>query len=124
MVFIMHLPDLVFVYLSYTLPQNLFIINLAVAIEQFGYGFGFTAFTMVLIMVAEGEYKTVHYAIGTGIMALGMMLPAMFSGWIQEMLGYRHFFLWVVASTIPGFIVAALIRIDPEFGKRIEAGAE
>jgi PAT family beta-lactamase induction signal transducer AmpG len=124
MAFAMHLPDLVFVYLSYALPHNLFLINLAVAIEQFGYGFGFTAFTMVMIMAAEGEYKTVHYAIGTGIMALGMMLPAMFSGWIQEMLGYRHFFLWVIASTIPGFIVTALIKVDPEFGKKMGTGTK
>jgi len=115
----MHLPDLVFVYLAYALPRNLLVINLAVAIEQFGYGFGFTAFTMVMIQAAEGEYKTVHYAIGTGIMALGMMLPAMSSGWLQEQLGYRHFFLWVILSTIPGFIVTALIKVDPKFGKKV-----
>ena len=119
MVCAMHLPDLIFVYLSYDLPRNLLIINFAVAIEQFGYGFGFTAFTMVMILAAEGEYKTVHYAIGTGFMALGMMLPAMVSGWIQEHLGYQHFFVWVVISTIPGFIVTALIKIDPEFGKKV-----
>jgi PAT family beta-lactamase induction signal transducer AmpG len=71
-----------------------------------------------MILAAEGKYRTVHYAIGTGIMALGMMLPAMFSGWVQEMLGYRYFFLWVVLSTIPGFFVASLIKIDPEFGKK------
>lgn len=124
MVCAMHLPDLIFVYLSYALPRNLLLINLAVAIEQFGYGFGFTAFIMVMLLAAEGEYKTVHYAIGTGIMALGMMLPAMFSGWVQEMLGYRHFFLWVVLSTIPGFIVTALIKVDPEFGKKMGAGAK
>jgi len=117
MVFAMHLPDAIFIYLSRALPESLFLINLAVATEQFGYGFGFTAYTLVMIMVSEGEYKTVHYAIGTGIMALGMMIPAMASGWIQEQMGYSHFFLWILLSTIPGFIVAALIRIDPEFGK-------
>jgi PAT family beta-lactamase induction signal transducer AmpG len=122
MVCAMHLPDLIFVYLAYALPQNLLIINLAVAIEQFGYGFGFTAFTLVMIQAAEGEYKTVHYAIGTGFMALGMMLPAMCSGWIQELLGYQHFFIWVVLTTIPGFIVTALIKIDPAFGKKVENG--
>lgn len=116
----MHLPDLIFVYLAYALPQNILIINLAVAIEQFGYGFGFTAFTMVMIRAAEGEYKTVHYAIGTGLMALGMMLPAMSSGWLQEQLGYRHFFLWVVLSTIPGFLVTAMIKIDHNFGKKTD----
>lgn len=116
----MHLPDLIFIYLAYALPKNLLIINLAVAIEQFGYGFGFTAFTMVMIRAAEGKYKTVHYAIGTGLMALGMMLPAMSSGWLQDHLGYRLFFIWVVLSTIPGFLVTALIKIDPSFGKRVE----
>jgi PAT family beta-lactamase induction signal transducer AmpG len=118
MVCVMHLPDLVFVYLSQALPDNFYLINLAVAVEQFGYGFGFTAYTMFMILVSEGEYKTVHYAISTGIMALGMMVPAMASGWIQEQLGYQNFFLWVMAATIPGFIVAALVKIDPEFGKK------
>ncbi|MCX5831630.1 MAG: MFS transporter [Deltaproteobacteria bacterium] len=124
MVCAMHLPDLIFIYLAYALPQNLLIVNLAVAIEQFGYGFGFTAFTLVMIQAAEGEYKTVHYAIGTGFMALGMMLPAMCSGWIQEQLGYQHFFIWVALTTIPGFIVTALIKIDPAFGKKVVNGAK
>ena len=114
----MHLPDLVFVYLSQAMPENLYLINLAVAVEQFGYGFGFTAYTLFMIMVSEGEYKTVHYAISTGIMALGMMLPAMFSGWLQERWGYPNYFLWVMAATIPGFIVTALVKIDPSFGKK------
>ena len=120
MVCAMHLPDLVYVYLSQALPDNLLMINLCVAVEQFGYGFGFTAYTMFMIMVSEGEYKTVHYAISTGIMALGMMVPAMFSGWLQEQLGYQNYFLWVMAATIPGFIVTALVKIDPEFGKKKE----
>ena len=118
MVCAMHLPDLIFVYLSYALPQSFLIISLAVAVEQFGYGFGFTAYTMVMIMVSEGEYRTVRYAIATGIMALGMMIPAMFSGWLQEQIGYQNFFFWIILSTIPGFIVGALIRIDPEFGMK------
>jgi PAT family beta-lactamase induction signal transducer AmpG len=118
MVCAMHLPDLIFVYLSYALPQSFLIISLAVAVEQFGYGFGFTAYTMVMIMVSEGEYRTVRYAIATGIMALGMMIPAMFSGWLQEQIGYQNFFFWIILSTIPGFIVVALIRIDPEFGMK------
>ncbi|MDI6762552.1 MAG: MFS transporter [Thermodesulfobacteriota bacterium] len=118
MVCAVHLPDLVYVYLSQALPDNFYLINLCVAVEQFGYGFGFTAYTMFMIMVSEGEYKTVHYAIATGIMALGMMVPAMFSGWLQEQMGYSNFFLWVMAATIPGFIVTGLIKIDPEFGKK------
>jgi len=118
MVCAMHLPNLVFVYVSQAMPGNLNLINLCVAAEQFGYGFGFTAYTMFMIMVSEGEYKTVHYAISTGIMALGMMVPAMASGWLQEQLGYQNYFLWVMAATIPGFIVTALVKIDPEFGKK------
>jgi len=94
------------------------VINLCVATEQFGYGFGFTAYTMFMIMVSDGAYQTVHYAISTGIMALGMMVPAMASGWLQEQLGYQNFFLWVMAAAIPAFIVTGLVKIDPEFGKR------
>lgn len=118
MVLIIHLPDLMFVYLSQTQPTNFFYINGAVALEQFGYGFGFTAYMMYMIMVAEGEHKTAHYAICTGFMALGMMIPGMFSGAIQEWVGYKSFFLWVILSTIPGFIVPFLVKIDPEFGKK------
>lgn len=116
MVIIMHTPDLAFVYLSHFMPTNIFIVSIAVAFEQFGYGFGFTAYMMYMIMISQGEYKTAHYAICTGIMALGMMIPGMFSGALQETIGYSNFFLWVVLSTIPGFIVTALVKIDPEFG--------
>ena len=118
MVIIMHIPDVVFVYLSHAQPDNLWLIGGAVAFEQFGYGFGFTAYTMYMIMVSQGEYKTVFYAIGTGIMALGMMLPAMSSGWIQDKLGYINFYYWILITTIPGFIVTALVKIDPEYGKK------
>jgi len=118
MVCAMNLPNFVYVYVSQVMPDNFHLINLCVAVEQFGYGFGFTAYTMFMIMVSEGEYKTVHYAIATGIMALGMMIPAMASGWLQEQLGYQNYFLWVMAATIPGFIVTGLVKIDPEFGKK------
>ncbi|MBI5472499.1 MAG: MFS transporter [Ignavibacteriae bacterium] len=118
MVFIIHLPDLAFVYLSQVQPENFVLINIAVALEQFGYGFGFTAYMLFMIMVSEGEHKTAHYAICTGFMALGMMIPGMFSGALQEAIGYQSFFLWIIASTIPGFVVAALVKVDPEFGKK------
>jgi len=118
MVCVIHLPDAMFVYLSQVQPNSLVLINMAVAIEQFGYGFGFTAYMLYMISVAEGEHKTAHYAICTGFMALGMMLPGMFSGALQDWIGYRSFFLWVILSTIPGFIVAALVKVDPEFGKK------
>ena len=120
MVIVMHVPDLIFVYLSHAQPESIWLIGSAVAAEQFGYGFGFTAYTMYMIMVSQGEYKTVFYAIGTGIMALGMMLPAMSSGWIQEKLGYINFYYWILLTTIPGFIVTALVKIDPEYGKKFK----
>ena len=118
MVLVMHIPDIAFVYLSHFQPANFILINLAVAAEQFGYGFGFTAYMMYMIMISQGEHKTAHYAICTGIMALGMMLPGMYSGALQEQIGYKHFFEWVLLSTIPGFVVAALVKIDPFFGKK------
>ncbi len=120
MVLIIHLPDLMFVYLSQVQPENFLFINAAVAVEQFGYGFGFTAYMLYMILVAEGEHKTAHYAICTGFMALGMMLPGMLSGWLQETIGYQYFFLWVMLSTIPGFIVAALVKVPEGFGKKQE----
>lgn len=104
------LPNLVYLYLAYALPENLFVINTCVGIEQFGYGFGFTAYTMYLMLFAEGEYKTSHYAISTGFMALGMMLPGMASGWIQEQLGYPNFFVWVMICCIPVFLVLPFLR--------------
>lgn len=112
-------PDLVYVYLSFTQTTNLIVINAMVAIEQFGYGFGFTAFLLVLIYISEGKHKTAHYAIATGLMALGMMVPGMISGWIQSMLGYKYFFIWVTLSTIPAFIITGFLKISPEFGKKI-----
>lgn len=115
-----NVPDLVYVYLSYAQPQNFVIINLMVALEQFGYGFGFTAFMLYLIYVSEGDHKTSHYAIATGFMALGMMIPGMFSGWLQEIIGYQHFFIWVVIATIPAFIITKFIDIDSDFGKKTE----
>jgi PAT family beta-lactamase induction signal transducer AmpG len=118
MVVAVHLPDLVFVYLSSVQPQHLGVIAGFLAIEQFGYGFGFTAMMMYMIMVSDGPYKTAHYAICTGLMALGMMVPGMWSGKLQEMIGYQHFFVWTCLATIPAFAMAALVRIDPEFGKK------
>ncbi len=104
--------------LPYTQTTNFLLINAAVAVEQFGYGFGFTAFILYLIYISEGKFKTAHYAIATGFMALGMMLPGMISGWIQEQIGYQQFFIWVCISTIPAFIITKFVSIDPEFGKK------
>ena len=120
MVFAVHLPDLVFVYLATELPTNFYLICASIALEQFGYGFGFTAMMLYMIMVSDGAHKTAHYAICTGLMALGMMVPGMFSGRIQEYLGYQNFFIYVCIMTIPAFIMAALVKIDPAFGKKEE----
>lgn len=118
MVFVMHLPDAVFIYLSQAQPQNLGVISACVGLEQFGYGFGFTAYMLYLIYLARGEHRTAHYAIGTGFMALGVLLPGLWSGWLQEELGYSRFFIWILFATIPGFLVTALIPLDAEFGKK------
>lgn len=108
------LPNLVYLYMAYAQPENILIINACVAVEQFGYGFGFTAYTMYLMLFAEGEYKTSHYAISTGFMALGMMLPGMVSGWIQEQIGYQYFFVWVMICCIPNFLVLPFLRFKKE----------
>ena len=112
----MKLPDLAYVYMAHTQPTNLTLISILVAIEQLGYGFGFTAYLLYMMMISEGENKTTHYAICTGIMALGMMIPGMFSGAIQESFGYVSFFYWVMISTIPGLILIKFLSIDEKFG--------
>lgn len=115
-----NLPDLLYVYLAAFTPDNLWLVIGSVAIEQLGYGFGFTAYMLYLIYIADGEHKTAHYAIGTGFMALGMMLPGMAAGWIQETIGYTSFFIWVCICTIPGIIAAIMVKnkIEPSFGKK------
>ena len=105
MVAAMNLPNLVYVFLSYAMPSSLWIVGASVAVEQFGYGFGFTAYMLYMIYVSEGKHKTAHFALTTGFMALGMMIPGMFSGWLQELIGYQHFFIWVMLCTIPSFLV-------------------
>jgi PAT family beta-lactamase induction signal transducer AmpG len=118
MVIVMHLPDAVFVWLSSAQPQNLGVIATGVALEQFGYGFGFAAYMLYMIYIARGNHQTAHYAICTGFMALGAMLAGLKSGRLQELLGYQHFFIWVMFATIPGCIVTALIPLDREFGRK------
>ncbi len=118
MALIMNIPHIAYVYLSYAMPENFFIVALCVTIEQFGYGFGFTAYMLFMIYVSDGEHKTAHYAITTGFMALGMMLPGMISGWLQELIGYQHFFLWVLLASIPSVLIVKWIKVGPEFGKK------
>jgi PAT family beta-lactamase induction signal transducer AmpG len=118
MVAAMNLPNLVYVFLSYTMPSSLWIVGASVAVEQFGYGFGFTAYMLYMIYVSEGRHMTAHFALTTGFMALGMMLPGMVSGWLQELIGYQHFFIWVMICTIPGFVLIPFLKVDSEFGKK------
>ena len=118
MVLSVNVPHLVYVYLSMAMPSNIWQIGAAVAIEQFGYGFGFAAYLLYMIMISNGPNKTAHYAICTGFMALGMMLPGMISGWVQSQLGYANFFVWICLSAVPAFTATALIRVDPGFGKK------
>jgi MFS transporter, PAT family, beta-lactamase induction signal transducer AmpG len=104
----LNLPDLFYVYMAHAQPGMNLVYPL-VALEQFGYGLGFTAFMVYLMYAAKGEYKTSHFAISTGIMALGMMLPGMVSGWLQEALGYKMFFIMVCFLTIPGMLTLLFI---------------
>ena len=116
----MHLPIIGFILLSHFHPESVFYVYATVIAEQFGYGFGFAAFMMYLIYVADGESKTSHYSIATGFMALGMMLPGMLSGFIQEYLGYANFFIWVFLATIPGLILSRFLLFPDDFGKKSE----
>jgi len=120
MILTMHLPIIGFILLAYFHPFSVYYVYTTVMVEQFGYGFGFSAFMMFLIYVAEGESKTSHYSIATGFMALGMMLPGMLSGYIQEYLGYASFFIWVLCATIPGLILSRFLIFPSDFGKKTE----
>lgn len=118
MVAAISVPDLVYVYLSWLPTQNMALVSTCIFIEQMGYGFGFTAYTLFLMYFARGEHQTSHYAISTGIMALGMMLPGMISGILQEHMGYRTFFIWVIACCSVTCVVSAIIKYEPDFGKK------
>ncbi|WP_310386324.1 MFS transporter [Roseateles sp.] len=121
LVLLMHVPNAAFLVLALYLPSNLALISVALGVEQFGYGLGFTAYLMVMILVADGPHKTAHYSICTGFMALGMMLPGMWSGWLQQALGYVGFFIWVLVATIPSFAITAMLKIPADFGKQVDA---
>ena len=118
MVIAISLPDAVYLYMSMAQTTGLAVIGSCIFIEQLGYGFGFTAYTLYMIYFAQGKYPTAHFAISTAFMSLGMMLPGMVSGYIQEWIGYNNFFIWVMICTVVTFVVSALIKIDPAFGKK------
>lgn len=112
------LPDIVYVYLSYSMTSNLFVVSTCLFIEQFGYGIGFTALTLYMLYFSKGAFQTSHYAFCTAISYLGLMLPGMVSGYMKDALGYRLFFVVVTALCIITFLVASLIKVDKDFGKK------
>ena len=120
MVLSLNLPNLLYIGLAYFQPEGLLFPGAVVIIEQFGYGFGFAAYMIFLIYLAEGMFKTSHYAISTGFMAMGMMFPGMLSGYIQEWLGYTGFFIWVGIAMIPAVLIAKAVKYPYEFGKKVE----
>ncbi|MDE7407740.1 MAG: MFS transporter, partial [Muribaculaceae bacterium] len=122
------LPGLVYCYMAMAQPQSAWIVNACIGFEQMGYGFGFTAFMMYLIYFCEGPYKTSHYAFCTAFMALGMMLPGMAAGWIHEQVsqwqiwgtdaqGYINYFWLVMLCSVSTYIVCAMVKVAPDFGK-------
>ena len=117
MVMAISLPDLVYVYLASS-SSSLWTVNLCVFVEQFGYGFGFTAYMLYLVYFSQGERSTAVFSICTAMQALGMMLPGMMAGWMADHLGYLRFFWWVVFCCLVTFAVSAFVRIDPQYGKQ------
>lgn len=114
------LPDVVYIFLSFTLNSNIVLVSTCLFIEQFGYGLGFTALTLYMLYYSQGEFKTSHYAICTGISYLGLMLPGMVSGYIKDAVGYKMFFIIVMISCIVTFAVTAFLKFDPNFGKKTQ----
>ena len=113
------LPNIVYVYMSLAQPSSLWITGTCIAIEQFGYGFGFTAYMLYMIYFSVGEFKTSHYAICTAFMALSMMVPGMLAGYVWKWVGgYVNFFLLVMACCLITIGVTFLVKVDPEFGKK------
>ncbi|WP_339629000.1 MFS transporter [uncultured Maribacter sp.] len=118
MVLSLNLPNILYAVLAVTNTTNIYAVTATVIFEKFGYGFGFAAFLMYLIYIADGKSKTSHYAIATGFMALGMMLPGMVSGYIQQWLGYDGFFVWVVIAALPALFLLKFISYPADFGKK------
>ena len=107
-----NIPFAAYAFLAITLPTNIYVIGSAVALEYFGYGFGFVGLILFIMQnIAPGKYKMAHYAFASGLMNLGFMLPSMVSGFVSDFLGYREFFIWVLIATIPAFIVSWLVPL-------------
>jgi PAT family beta-lactamase induction signal transducer AmpG len=120
MILAINIPNSMYLIMAYFMPTSNWTIGSAIAFEQFGYGFAFTAYMMYMIFITRdsGKRKTAHFAFATGFMALGMMLPGMPAGWLQEAMGYTNFFVWVLVSMIPMVVLYKWVKIDPEFGKK------
>ena len=112
------LPCLSFVFLAAFQPSSIWIIGSCVALDQFGYGFGFTAYMLYLIYFSDGEFKTAHYSLCTAFMALSMMLPGMVAGYLQEAVGYTNFFIFVMICCLVTVFVTMMVKVDPEYGKK------
>ena len=110
MILAISLPDLVYVYLAYVQPSNMLIINSCVALEQLGYGFGFTAYSLFLVYFAKGEKSTSVFSICTAFQALGMMIPGMFAGYLADSWGFLMFFSFVCLCCLVTFVVSALVK--------------
>lgn len=109
MVLSLTMPNITSIYFAYAQPESLWLINAGIAFEQFGYGFGFSAYMVFMLQFAKGLHQTAHYAICTGFMAVGMMLPGMVAGDIQEYMGYQHFFIYVmICALVPILLVKFL----------------
>lgn len=123
MILSLNVPNILYAILAWTQTTNTWAVTATVVFEKFGYGFGFAAFLMYLIYIAEGKSKTSHYAIATGFMALGMMLPGMLSGYMQEWLGYSGFFIWVVIAALPALFLLPFLKYPSDYGKKENSDA-
>lgn len=112
-----NLPNAAYLWLATAQPESIYAIGAAIAVEQFGYGFGFAGYMLYMLYLSRGEHQTAHYALCTGFMALGMMIPMKYSGMIQEWLGYENFFWWVIAAVVPSLIITLLAPLDEEEGE-------
>ena len=110
-----NVPFIAYTFLAIAQPVNINIIGLAVGVEYFGYGFGFVGLILFIMQnIAPGKYKMAHYAFGSGLTSLGFIIPSMISGFVSDYLGYKEFFIWVLISTIPAFLITWLVPLSAE----------
>ena len=110
MILALNLPDIFYAYMAALQTESFAAVSSMVFIEQFGYGFGFTAYTVFMMQISRGANSSSHYAVCTAFMAAGMMLPGMVSGWLQNMMGYTTFFIWVTVCALPSLFIALYMR--------------